>query len=94
MKSGSEKESEERREGLMKGGRSYKGNEGDVKGRGRDDGWRDGLSVLGRGREERREEVRKRWVDGRGSMLIIRTIITTIPRTKTIQYDDTTAAIR
>ena len=33
MKSRSEKEREERREGVMKGGRRYKGNEGEVKGR-------------------------------------------------------------
>ena len=64
-----------------------------MKGRGRDDGWRDGLSVLGTGREEGRDGVRKRCGDGRGCMLIIRTLITMISRTMTIQYDDTSAAI-
>ena len=70
---------------MMKGGRSNKGNEGEVKGRGRNDGLRDGSSVLGMGREEGRDGVRKRCGDGRGSMLIIRTLIT-----MTIQYNTIT----
>ena len=41
MKSGSKKERHERRERVMKGGRSYKGNGGEVKGR--ESGMREGL---------------------------------------------------
>ena len=38
--------------------------------------------------------MRTGWCDGRGSMLIITTIIMMILITMTIQYDDTTVAIR
>ena len=52
MKSGSEKEREEMRERVMKGGKCYKGNEGEVNGI---EGGMDGLRVLGRRREEGRD---------------------------------------